>query len=68
MQAPVYRRRLAAVTLAGLVAGGAAALAGAALQIARRARHIAVESVLAGMGLSFAAMLVAAAGYGAYRL
>jgi heavy metal translocating P-type ATPase len=34
-----------------------------ALQIARRARRIAIESVLAGMGLSFAAMLVAAAGH-----
>jgi heavy metal translocating P-type ATPase len=34
-----------------------------ALQIARRARRIALESVLAGMGLSLAAMLVAAAGY-----
>jgi heavy metal translocating P-type ATPase len=34
-----------------------------ALSIARRARAIARQSVLAGMGLSFAAMLVAAAGY-----
>jgi heavy metal translocating P-type ATPase len=34
-----------------------------ALQIARRARRIALESVLAGMGLSLAAMLVAAAGH-----
>ena len=34
-----------------------------ALAIARRARRIALESVLAGMGLSLAAMLVAAAGY-----
>jgi heavy metal translocating P-type ATPase len=34
-----------------------------ALQIARRTRRIALESVLAGMGLSFAAMLVAAAGH-----
>ena len=33
-----------------------------ALQIARRARAIALESVLAGMGLSLAAMLVAAFG------
>ena len=34
-----------------------------ALAIARRARRIALESVLAGMSLSLAAMLVAAAGY-----
>ena len=34
-----------------------------ALAIARRARAIALESVWAGMGLSIAAMLVAAAGY-----
>jgi len=34
-----------------------------ALRIARRARRIALESVLAGMGLSLAAMLVAAAGW-----
>jgi len=34
-----------------------------ALAIARRARRIALESVLAGMGLSLVAMLVAAAGY-----
>ena len=34
-----------------------------ALGIARRARGIAVQSVVAGMGLSLAAMLVAAAGY-----
>jgi len=33
-----------------------------ALAIAKRARGIALQSVLAGMGLSFAAMLVAAAG------
>ncbi|MGI8334311.1 heavy metal translocating P-type ATPase [Actinomadura scrupuli] len=33
------------------------------LAIARRTRSIALQSVLAGMGLSFAAMLVAAAGY-----
>ena len=38
-------------------------IAPGALQIARRSRRIALESVLAGMGLSFAAMLVAAAGY-----
>jgi heavy metal translocating P-type ATPase len=36
---------------------------GEAMAIARRARRIAIESVLAGMGLSLAAMLVAAAGY-----
>lgn len=34
-----------------------------ALEIARRARGIALQSVLAGMGLSLAAMIVAAAGY-----
>ncbi|HEV3076822.1 MAG TPA: heavy metal translocating P-type ATPase [Thermoanaerobaculia bacterium] len=34
-----------------------------ALAIARRARRIALESVLAGMGLSLVAMLIAAAGY-----
>jgi cation transport ATPase len=34
-----------------------------ALAIARRARRIALEGVLAGMGLSLVAMLVAAAGY-----
>lgn len=34
-----------------------------ALHIARQTRAIAVQSVLAGMGLSLAAMLVAAAGY-----
>lgn len=34
-----------------------------ALAIARRSRGIAVQSVLAGMGLSLAAMIVAAAGY-----
>jgi heavy metal translocating P-type ATPase len=34
-----------------------------ALSIAKRARSIALQSVLAGMGLSGAAMLVAAAGY-----
>jgi len=34
-----------------------------ALAIARRARRIALESVLAGMGLSLVAMLAAAAGY-----
>ena len=34
-----------------------------ALAIARRARGIALQSVLVGMGLSIAAMLVAAAGY-----
>lgn len=34
-----------------------------AVAIARRSRRIAVESVLAGMGLSLAAMLVAAAGF-----
>ena len=34
-----------------------------ALAIARRARGIALQSVLVGMGLSMAAMLVAAAGY-----
>jgi heavy metal translocating P-type ATPase len=34
-----------------------------ALAIAKRARYIALQSVLAGMGLSIAAMLVAAAGY-----
>jgi heavy metal translocating P-type ATPase len=33
-----------------------------ALQIARRARHIAVQGVLAGMGLSLLAMLLAAVG------
>jgi soluble P-type ATPase/iron-sulfur cluster repair protein YtfE (RIC family) len=36
---------------------------GEALVIARRSRAIAVQSVVAGMGLSIAAMLVAAAGY-----
>jgi heavy metal translocating P-type ATPase len=34
-----------------------------ALRIARRSRRIALQSVLAGMGLSLAAMLVAGAGY-----
>ena len=34
-----------------------------ALQIARRTRHIAVQGVLAGMGLSLLAMTVAALGY-----
>jgi heavy metal translocating P-type ATPase len=34
-----------------------------ALHIARRARAIAVESVVAGMGLSLAAMIIAAIGY-----
>ncbi|WP_445682826.1 heavy metal translocating P-type ATPase [Radicibacter daui] len=34
-----------------------------AIAIARRTRRIAVQSVMAGMGLSFAAMLVAALGY-----
>ncbi|HYN19667.1 MAG TPA: heavy metal translocating P-type ATPase, partial [Thermoanaerobaculia bacterium] len=34
-----------------------------ALQIARRARGIALQSVLAGMGLSLAGMIAAAAGY-----
>ncbi|HEY6322282.1 MAG TPA: HAD-IC family P-type ATPase, partial [Thermoanaerobaculia bacterium] len=34
-----------------------------ALAIARRARRIALESVLAGVGLSLVAMLIAAAGY-----
>jgi heavy metal translocating P-type ATPase len=33
------------------------------IRIARRARRIALESVVIGMGLSFAAMLVAAAGF-----
>ncbi len=36
---------------------------GEALAIARRSRAIAVQSVVAGMGLSLAAMLAAAAGY-----
>jgi len=36
---------------------------GEALAIARRSRAIAVQSVVAGMGLSLAAMVVAAAGY-----
>jgi heavy metal translocating P-type ATPase len=34
-----------------------------AIKIARRSRAIALQSVLAGMGLSFAAMIVAAQGY-----
>ena len=34
-----------------------------ALSIARRSRSIAVQSVMAGMGLSMAAMIVAAFGY-----
>jgi P-type E1-E2 ATPase len=34
-----------------------------ALAISRRARHIALQSVLVGMGLSLAAMVVAAFGY-----
>jgi cation transport ATPase len=34
-----------------------------ALAIARRSRSIALQSVLAGMGLSLAAMIVAACGY-----
>ncbi len=34
-----------------------------AMGIARRSRHIAMESVVAGIGLSFAAMVVAAFGY-----
>jgi len=34
-----------------------------ALSIARRSRAIALQSVLAGMGLSLAAMIVAACGY-----
>ncbi len=34
-----------------------------ALYIARRTRHIAIQSVMAGMGLSLLAMLVAAAGF-----
>ena len=34
-----------------------------AILVARRSRRIAVEAVLVGMGLSFVAMLVAAAGY-----
>jgi cation transport ATPase len=34
-----------------------------AIAIARRSHHIALQSVLAGMGLSLAAMAVAAAGY-----
>ncbi len=36
---------------------------GEAIIIARRARHIALQSVLAGIGLSFIAMCVAALGY-----
>lgn len=36
---------------------------GHALAIARRTRRIALQSVIAGIGLSFAAMLVAAVGY-----
>jgi len=34
-----------------------------AMTIARRSRRIALESVVAGLGLSFAAMIVAAFGY-----
>jgi P-type E1-E2 ATPase len=34
-----------------------------AVHVGRRARHIARQSVLAGMGLSLAAMTIAAAGY-----
>ena len=36
---------------------------GAGMQIARRARRIAVESVVAGMGLSVLGMIAAACGY-----